>query len=86
MFVVFPLLLIWNFYQKKYYTMALSESGERLRKMIHKAIDDSEITRDEYDQIMHIALEDGHIDNQEKALLRELQNLIEERLVKFVQK
>ena len=66
--------------------MALSESGERLRKMIHKAIDDSEITRDEYDQIMHIALEDGHIDNQEKALLRELQNLIEERLVKFVQK
>ncbi|MGE4288914.1 MAG: hypothetical protein AB7E36_09505 [Salinivirgaceae bacterium] len=66
--------------------MAFSESGERLRKMILKAIDDAEITRDEYDQIMEIAWEDGHLDNQEKALLSELQNLVEEKMVKIVLK
>ncbi|MGD9993503.1 MAG: hypothetical protein AB7S69_09410 [Salinivirgaceae bacterium] len=66
--------------------MAFSESGERLRKMILKAIDDAEITRDEYDQIMEIAWEDGHLDNQEKALLSELQNLVEEKMVKIVHK
>jgi tellurite resistance protein len=66
--------------------MAFSESGERLRKMIIKAIDDAEITRDEYDQIMEIAWEDGHLDNQEKALLGELQNLVEEKMVKIVHK
>ncbi|PKP09554.1 MAG: hypothetical protein CVU09_11485 [Bacteroidetes bacterium HGW-Bacteroidetes-4] len=66
--------------------MAFSESGERLRRMILKAIDDAEITRDEYDQIMEIAWEDGHLDNQEKALLSELQNLVEEKMVKIVHK
>lgn len=66
--------------------MAVSESGERLRKMILKAIEDAEITRDEYDQIMEIAWEDGHLDNQEKALLGELQNLVEEKMVKIVHK
>ena len=66
--------------------MAVSESGERLRKMILKAIDDAVITRDEYDQIMEIAWEDGHLDNQEKALLSELQNLVEEKMVKIVHK
>jgi tellurite resistance protein len=66
--------------------MAFSESGERLRKMILKAIDDAVITRDEYDQIMEIAWEDGHLDNQEKALLSELQNLVEEKMVKIVHK
>lgn len=66
--------------------MAVSESGERLRKMILKAIDDAVITRDEYDQIMEIAWEDGHLDNQEKALLGELQNLVEEKMVKIVHK
>lgn len=66
--------------------MILSESGERLRQAINKAIEDSEITRDEYDMIMHIALEDGHLDTQEKALLNELQNLIEDKIVKIVQR
>lgn len=66
--------------------MAVSESGERLRKMILKAMDDAVITRDEYDQIMEIAWEDGHLDNQEKALLSELQNLVEEKMVKIVHK
>ncbi len=66
--------------------MALSESAQRLRDMIVKAIDDHEITRDEYDQIIHIATEDGHIDKQEQALLAELQNMIDDKSVKFVAK
>jgi len=63
--------------------MALSESAEKLRQMIHKAIEDHYITPEEYDMIIHMATEDGHIDQQERALLKELQNLIEEKIVKF---
>jgi uncharacterized protein YutE (UPF0331/DUF86 family) len=64
--------------------MALSESAQRLRDMIVKAIDDHKITRDQYDEIIHIATEDGVIDKQERALLAELQNMIEDKSVKFV--
>ncbi|MEN8115989.1 MAG: hypothetical protein ABFS16_03365 [Bacteroidota bacterium] len=61
----------------------VSESAMRLRKMIEKAIEDHKITRDEYDMIIHIATEDGHIDQHEQALLSELQQMIEDGLVKF---
>ncbi len=64
--------------------MALSKSADKLRHMIEKAIDDHKITRDEYDQIIHLATEDGHIDSQEQALLSVLQDMIETKLVKFV--
>lgn len=64
--------------------MAVSNSAEKLRIMIEKAIDDHKITRDEYDQIIHLATEDGHIDPQEQALLSVLQDMIETKLVKFV--
>jgi len=65
-------------------TMALSKSADKLRHLIEKAIDDHKITRDEYDQIIHLATEDGHIDPQEQALLSVLQDMIETKLVKFV--
>ena len=64
--------------------MALSKSADKLRHMIEKAIDDHKITRDEYDQIIHLATEDGHIDSQEQALLSVLQDMIATKLVKFV--
>lgn len=64
--------------------MALSESANRLRIMIEKAIEDHKITREEYEQIIDIATEDGHIDAQEKALLAELQDMIQSKSVKFV--
>lgn len=64
----------------------ISESSLRLREMIEKAIEDHVITRDEYDKIIHIATEDGVIDRHEKALLRELQQMIEDKMVKFVMK
>ena len=62
----------------------ISDSAIRLREMIEKAIEDHKITRDEYDKIINIASEDGIIDRHERALLSELQQMIEDRAVKFV--
>ena len=62
----------------------VSESAIRLRALIEKAIEDHNITRDEYDKILHIATEDGYIDRHEQALLSQLQQMIEDRVVKFV--
>ena len=63
--------------------MALSESGERLRQVISKAIENHIITPEEYDEIINISLEDGHVDPQEKALLKQLQQMIENKEVIF---
>ncbi|MCE4565444.1 hypothetical protein INQ51_14090 [Maribellus sp. CM-23] len=62
----------------------LSDSSIRLREMIEKAIEDHKITRDEYDKILNIATEDGFIDAHEQALLNELQQMIEDKVVRFV--
>jgi hypothetical protein len=62
----------------------VSESAMRSRAMIEKAIADHKITREDYDKIIHIATEDGYIDRHEKTLLSQLQQMIEDRLVKFV--
>ena len=64
--------------------MPYSESAQRLRKMIDKAIEDHVLTRDEMDKIIHIATEDGHIDPQEQSLLSQLQEMIENKLVKII--
>lgn len=64
----------------------ISESAIRLRAMIEKAIEDHKITRDEYDKIIHIATEDGVIDRHEQALLSQLQQMIEDKDVRFVMK
>jgi hypothetical protein len=66
--------------------MALSESGERLHVAIIKAIDDHIINPEEYDEILNIAMEDGHIDPQERALLTQLQQMIENKEVRFKRK
>jgi len=66
--------------------MALSKSGDRLRKVINKAIEDHIITPEEYDEIIEISMEDGHIDAQERALLAELQQMIAHKEVKFKKK
>ena len=66
--------------------MALSESGERLRQVINKAIEDHIITPEEYEEIIHVSTEDGYIDSQERALLAELQDMIENKIVKFGKK
>lgn len=66
--------------------MALSESAHRLKEMISKAIEDHQITREEYDQVISLVMEDGHVDPQERALLSELQDMIENRMVRLVAK
>lgn len=64
--------------------MPLSESADRLRRMINKAIDDEKITRAEMDEIIALATEDGHIDSQERALLNQLQTMIEDKAIKYI--
>ncbi len=64
--------------------MSYSESAQRLRKMIDKAIDDHLVTRAEMDTIISIATEDGHIDPQEQSLLNQLQEMIENKSVKII--
>jgi regulatory protein YycI of two-component signal transduction system YycFG len=68
----------------KWNNMTISESAHRLRDMIENAIEDHVVTRAEMDMIMHIATEDGHIDSHEQALLNQLQDMIENKLVKLV--
>jgi len=64
--------------------MRLSESAERLKMMIERAIDDHKVTRAEMDQIMAVATEDGHVDRHEQALLDQLQDMIENGTVKVI--
>ena len=76
-------LFLLNCWKLNLIIMALSESGARLRQVINKAIEDHIITPEEYDEIINISLEDGHIDSQEKALLKQLQQMIENKEVTF---
>ncbi|HPA72812.1 MAG: hypothetical protein KBA61_07595 [Spirochaetes bacterium] len=64
--------------------MAVSGSGHKLAEMIKKAIDDGKLTTDEYERILFLADEDGHIDKQEKALLKHLQEMLANGTVKKV--
>jgi len=64
--------------------MKPSDSAHRMHDLIKKAIQDHIITDAEYNDIMKIADEDGHIDMQERALLIELQEMIKDKTVKRV--
>jgi hypothetical protein len=61
--------------------MNISDDAHKLREMIEKAIEDHKLTRSEYDEILHLALEDGHIDLHEQALLQQLQEMIANKSV-----
>jgi hypothetical protein len=64
--------------------MKLSKGAKNLRVVIEKAMEDHQITKAEYDMIIYEATEDGHIDPQEQALLRELQEMIADKSIKLV--
>lgn len=64
----------------------ISESAQRLKIRIEKAIDDGIITPEEYDQIIQIASEDQIIDVHEKALLQQLQEMLANKTVRFGKK
>ena len=57
--------------------------GRKLADVIRKAINDSVITMAEYEEITSVASQDGIIDAQENALLRELNALIADKTVRF---
>jgi len=63
--------------------MIVTKKGQKLADVIKKAIEDSVITIAEYEEIMSVASEDGILDNQEKALLKELNALIANKTVMF---
>ena len=53
-----------------------SKSAAGLKALINEAMSDLEITPSEYQQIMDFAHEDGHLDNEEKALLAQFHAMI----------
>lgn len=63
--------------------MIQMKNGRKLADVIDRAISDSVITMDEYEEITSVASQDGIIDAQEKALLRELNALIANKTVRF---
>lgn len=64
--------------------MNLSSGAKKIRHLIEKAIDDHKITKSEYEMIIHEALDDAHIDKQERALIGELQDMIDHKFIKLV--
>ncbi|HNW29376.1 MAG TPA: hypothetical protein PKN50_12945 [Spirochaetota bacterium] len=64
--------------------MKATASGTRLAERIKTAIEDHVITRSEYEEILALADQDGRVDHHERILLRELKNLIADRVVQRV--
>ncbi len=64
--------------------MKATSSGNKLAERIKKAIEDNVITGSEYEEILALADEDGRIDHHERTLLKELKNLISERVVERI--
>ena len=63
--------------------MNVSSGAVKLREAIDKAIEDSVITREEYDRITTLAAEDGEIDAQEQVLLKEFHQMIYDKDIKI---
>ncbi len=53
-----------------------SKSAAGLKELINHAIQDLEITPDEYRRIMDHADDDSHLDNEERALLSQFHEMI----------
>jgi len=61
-----------------------SKSASNLKDLINHAIQDLEVTTDEYDKIINCAHNDGHIDKEEKALLSQFQEMLCNGIIKRV--
>lgn len=61
-----------------------SRSATGLKEIINHAISDLEITPDEYRKITEFAHEDGHLDKEEKALLAQFHEMINNGTIKRV--
>lgn len=62
----------------------VSESAVRMKEIMKKAIKNGKLTSVEYQEILAIADEDRHHDEQEKSLLSELQEMISDGSVERV--
>jgi hypothetical protein len=63
--------------------MIVTKKGQNLAEVIKKAIEDSVITITEYEEIMSVASQDGVLDKHEKALLKQLNDLIANKTITF---
>lgn len=61
-----------------------SKSATELKELINHAILDLEVTPVEYQKIMDYAMEDAHIDKEEKALLSQFNEMISNGTIKRV--
>jgi tellurite resistance protein len=61
-----------------------SKSAVSLKQIINDAISDLEITPDEYNKIMQVANEDGHLDKEETALLAQFHQMLNDGTIKRV--
>jgi hypothetical protein len=61
-----------------------SKSAAGLKELINHAMSDLEITPSEYQQIMEYAYEDSHLDKEEKALLAQFHEMLNNGTLKRV--
>lgn len=61
-----------------------SRSATNLKELISAAMQDLEITPEEYRQIVDYAHDDGHIDEEEKALLAQFHGMLSDGTIKRV--
>lgn len=64
--------------------MKVSESSKKIRAILEKAIEAHQISRDDYDTILHLATDDAYVDPSERVLLRHLNEMIEDKSIKVV--
>ena len=60
-----------------------SQHATRLNESIKKAIEENSISACSYEELMDLAYEDGVLDVQERNLLRELHNLVDNGSIKW---
>lgn len=64
--------------------MKPGKSATNLKELINNAIQDLEITPEEYHQIMDAAHDDGHLDKEEQALLSQFHAMLSNGTIKRV--
>lgn len=61
-----------------------SQTATNLKELIKNAISDLEVTPAEYQQIMDAALDDGHLDKEEKSMLSQFHAMLSNGTIKRV--
>lgn len=59
----------------------MSSEGDKLKELILKAISDLKVTTSEYNEIIKQADSDMVLDNEEKALLKQLNEMISNKTI-----